>query len=186
MTDVFGGLAGEPHDGDAPAWLSDDEVARVSEVLDGAAVLGAELEPAYRVLALTLEPTAERSPWGASGDRRVQLLASPVSTFLVSLRRVAPDGSKELLTFEQERLVDVLAALDGPVVSGPLFGRPEPRPGEWGPRFSLEGRSTAPDGTSRTLRLELAADDLSFGLFARFDQVELRDATGKPLAVPSG
>ena len=90
------------------------------------------------------------------------------------------------LAFEQERLVDVVAALDGPTMSGPVFGRPEPRPGEWGPRFSLEGRSSAPDGTSRTLRVELAADELSFGLFARFDQVELRDAAGQPLAVSSG
>ena len=186
MADVFGGLDNQPPGDDATAWLSDAEVARLTELLDGAAVLGAELEPTYRVLALTLEPTVERSPWGETGDRRVQLLASPVSTLLVSLRRVASDGKKELLTFEQDRLVDVVAALDGPAVDAPLFGRPEPRPGEWGPRFSLEGRSTAPDGTSRTLRLELAAEDLSFGLFARFDQVELRDATGQPLAVPSG
>lgn len=185
MTDVFGGLGGDPH-GDDTAWLSDGQVARLSQVLEGAAVLGAELEPTYRVLALTLEPTQERSPWGATGDRRVQLLASPVSTLLVSLRRVTADGTKELLTFEQDRLVDIVAALDGAQVTGPLFGRPEPRPGEWGPRFSLEGRSSAPDGTSRTLRVELAADELSFGLFARFDQVELRDAAGQPLAVPSG
>ena len=186
MTDVFGGPAGAPGRGAGTAWLSDSEVARLSEMLDGAAVLGAELEPTYRVLALTLEPTPERSHWGVTGDRRVQLLASPVSTLLVSLRRVAPDGAKELLTFEQDRLVDVVAALDGAGVSGPLFGRPEPRPGEWGPRFSLEGRSTAPDGISRTLRIELEAGGLTFGLFARFDQVELRDAAGQPLAVPSG
>ena len=185
MTDVFGGLAGDP-DGHDAAWLSDGEVARLSEVLEGAAVLGAELEPTYRVLAMTLEPSSEGSPWNATKDRRVQLLASPVSTLLVSLRRVTADGTKELLTFEQDRLVDIVAALDGAQVTGPLFGRPEPRPGEWGPRFSLEGRSSAPDGTSRTLRVELAADELSFGLFARFDQVELRDAAGQPLAVPSG
>ena len=183
MAEAFGGMTAGRDD---TAWLSDGEVARLSEVLEGAAVLGAELEPTYRVLALTLEPTQERSPWGATGDRRVQLLASPVSTLLVSLRRVTTDGTKELLTFEQDRLVDVVAALDGAQVSGTLFGRSEPRPGEWGPRFSLEGRSSAPDGTSRTLRVELAADDLTFGLFARFDQVELRDAAGQPLAVPSG
>lgn len=184
MTDVFGGLAGGGDDA-ANAALSDAEVARLAEVIEGAAVLGAELEPTYRVLALTLEPTPERYAWGASTDRRIQLLASPVSTMLVSLRRVTEDGTKELLTFEQDRLVDVVAALDDPAITGPVFGRPEPRPGEWGPRFSLEGRSSAPDGTGRTLRLELDAADLRFGLFARFDEVELRDAGGQPLALPS-
>ena len=184
MTDVFGGLAGGGDDG-AGAALSDAEVARLAEVIEGAAVLGAELEPTYRVLAMTLEPTPERYVWGATADRRIQVLAAPVSTMLVSLRRVADDGTKELLTFEQERLVDVVAALDGASVSGPVFGQPEPRPGEWGPRFSLEGRSTAPDGTARTLRLELDAADLRFGLFARFDVVQIRDTGGQPLALPS-
>jgi hypothetical protein len=184
MTDVFGGLAGAGDEG-AGAALSDAEVGRLAEVIEGAAVLGAELEPTYRVLALTLEPTPDRYAWGPVRDRRIQLLAAPVSTMLVSLRRVAEDGTKELLTFEQERLLDVVAALDGASIDGPVFGRPEPRPGEWGPRFSLEGRSTAPDGTSRTLRLELDAADLRFGLFARFDEVEIRDTGGQPLAVPS-
>ncbi|MGM0618319.1 MAG: hypothetical protein ACQEUI_09280 [Actinomycetota bacterium] len=184
MTDVFGGLGGPGDDG-AGAALSDDEVARLEQVIEGAAVLGAELEPTYRVLALTVEPTPERYPWGAAADRRIQVLAAPVSTMLVALRRVAEDGTKELLTFEQERLVDVVAALDGAAITGPVFGRPEPRPGEWAPRFSLQGRSSAPDGTGRTLRLELDAADLRFGLFARFDEVEIRDTSGQPLALPS-
>ena len=162
------------------------QISQLESVLLDAAVLGADREPTSRVLALTVEPTRERYAWGAESDRRIEVLAAPVSTFLVALRRVADDAGRQPLAFEQERLVDVVAALDGPTMSGPVFGRPEPRPGEWGPRFSLEGRSSAPDGTSRTLRVELAADELSFGLFARFDQVELRDAAGQPLAVPSG
>lgn len=168
------------------AWLSDAEVGSLEPVLDGAALLGAELEPRYRVLALTVEPQAARYPWQPRPrDVRLQVLVSPVSTMLACLRRTGADGRRELLTFADEQLLDVVAALDGPTLSLPLFGRPEPRPGEWAPRFSLEGRSSAPDGTSRTLRLEVEHEDLMFGLFARFDQVELRDPTGSPLRLAS-
>jgi hypothetical protein len=172
--------------GDDTAWLTEVEVAALETVLDGAALLGAELEPRYRVLALTVEPQPESYAWQPRPrDLRLQVLASPVSTMLVALRRTGPDGQRELLTFADEQLLDVVAALDGPSLSLPVFARPEPRPGEWAPRFSLEGRSTAPDGTARTLRLEVEHDDLWLGLFARFDQVEVRDATGRALRLPS-
>lgn len=179
-------LFGSGPAGDGTAWLTDGEVAALELPLDAAALLGAELEPRYRVLALTVEPKPDRYVWQPRPhDLRLQVLASPVSTMLVALRRTGADGQRELLTFADEQLVDVVAALDGPELAGPVFGLPEPRPGEWAPRFSLAGRSSAGDGTSRTLRLELEHEDLSLGLFARFDQVEVRDATGRALRLPS-
>ena len=171
---------------DGTAWLTGPEVAALDTMLAGAVLLGAELEPRYRVLALTVEPQPTHYVWQPRPrDLRIQVLASPVSTMLVTLRRTGPDGGRELLTFADEQLLDVVAALDAPALQGPLFGRPEPRPGEWAPRFSLEGRSTAPDGTSRTVRFEVEHADLWFGLFARFDQIELRDANGAALRLPS-
>ena len=183
MADVFGGFS-TGSDDQGPAALTTDEVSLLEAVIEGAVVLGAELDARYRVLAVTLEPRPERYVWGPSQDRRVQILASPVSTFLVALRRTTDDGRRELLTFEQDQLPDLLAAMDGPRLHGPVFGRPEPRPGEWAPRFSLEGRSSAPDGTAATLRLELDTDGLEFGLFARFDEVEVRDASRVALRLP--
>lgn len=172
--------------GDDTAWLTDTEVGSLDAVLDGAALFGAELEPRYRVLALTVEPVADRDPrQPRPRDRRLQVLASPVSTLLVALRRTGEDGARELLTFADEQLVDVVAAMDGATLTAPVVGRPEPKPGEWAPRFSLEGRSTAPDGTARTLRVEVEHDDLWLGLFARFDQVEVRDGSGVALRLPS-
>jgi hypothetical protein len=188
VADVFGGLAGGGGDDGPAAALSDDEVALLEAVLVGGVLLGAELDPRYRVLALTFEPIEERYAWGPTDDRRIQVLASPVSVILGSLRREHEDGeegTKELLTFTEEQLVDVVAALDGPEVHGPLFEGMEPRPGEWGPRFSLEGRSSAPDGITRRIRLEVAAGDLTFGLFARFDHVEVRSPAGEDLRLPS-
>ncbi len=183
MSGAVGGIGGG---GDGPEGaLSDAEVARLEAVVEGAVLLGAELEPTYRVLALTVEPPPGRTPWERPDDRRVQLLASPVSTMLVALTREAPDGTRELLTFEQEQLVDIVAALDAPVLSGRLFGQGEPRPGEWAPRFSLQGRSSAPNGTLRTIRIEVGAADLRFGLFARFDDLEVRDPDGTTLRLPS-
>lgn len=178
-----GGMGGA---GQAPEGaLSDAEVARLEEALEGAALLGAELEPTYRVLALTLETQPGRTPWERAEDRRIQLLASPVSTMLVALTREDEAGARELLTFEQEQLVDIVAALDAPALTGQLFGRGEPRPGEWAPRFSLQGRSSAPNGTLRTIRIEAGSGDLRFGLFARFDDVEVRDPEGSNLRLPS-
>jgi hypothetical protein len=154
----------------------------LGQVLDGAALWGAELDTRYRVLALTFEPTAERYPWGDTDDRRIQVLCHPVSTILVSLRRTTPEG-RVLLEFNEEQLVDVVAALDGPAATGRLFGGGEPRPGEWGPRFSMQGRSTAGDGTGRTITLDLGSDDLTLDLFARFDVLELRSPAGESLTL---
>ncbi|MFA9428628.1 hypothetical protein [Egicoccus sp. AB-alg2] len=152
----------------------------LDEVFDGALVWGMELDPRYRVLAVTLEPTAERYPWGDADDRRVQLLVHPVSTVLASFRSVE-DGRRLLHTFTDAQLVDVAGAFGGAAVAAPLFGRPEPRPGEWSPQFSMEGRSSAADGTRHTLTVQLRADDLELDLFARFDEVEVKGPDGTNL-----
>lgn len=181
MEDVFGGLAGRP--GDGPGGGGPD-LAALNEALDGAALWGLELDPRFRVLAATFEPTAERYPWPDAGDRRIQVLGFPVSTILGSFRREQP-MTTELLSFSEEQLVDVVATFDGATVTAPLFGQPEPRPGDWGPRYSLEGRSTAPDGVATTLRLSLRRDDLALDLFARFDEVQLKGPDGADLVLPS-
>lgn len=173
----------------APSTLAD-----LDAVLEGAALLGLELDTRYRVLAATLEPTADRYPWGrgAGGvaivDRRVQVLVSPVSTILGSLRRRVPtdDGGRtEVYTFTDEQLVDVVSAFDGAPVEGPLFGRPEPRPGSWAPEWSLQGRSTAGDGVTHTITVSVRHDDgageLALDVFARFDEVLVRDPFGNDL-----
>jgi hypothetical protein len=152
----------------------------LEDVFAGARCWGIELDPRYRVLAVTVEPDPLRA-LGTPGEH--QLLCFPVSTFLVALTR--PDGAVDasdsprtaLLTFALEQLTAVSERIGGATVAGPVFGRPEPRPGSWGPRYSLEGRSSAPDGTRTTLTLDLTGDDgARLRLFARFDDVELRDA----------
>lgn len=156
----------------------------VEQRLDGAAVLGIELEPKFRVLGLTLEPTVETTTAHDEdvGDRRLQLACFPVSTILGSLRQSTADGIT-VLRFSEAQLVDVVAAFDGASLSSPIFGRPEPRPGSWAPTFSLEGRSTAPDGVTATITVSLRRDDLALDLFARFDEWRLLDATGEPVRV---
>jgi hypothetical protein len=173
---------------------TDAPIAALEDALAGAELLGLELDTRYRVLAVTLEPDASRDPWGSGDrgddeavDRRVQLLVSPVSTVLGSLRRdPLGDAPVEVYTFTEDQLVDVAAAFGGAVVDAPLFGRPEPRPGSWAPTWSLEGRSTAGDGVARTLTISVRTDDvageLALDLFARFDEVLVRDASGRDLA----
>jgi hypothetical protein len=166
-----------------------DQVTSIEEldqVLSGAGLLGLELDTRYRVLAATFELLPGRSPWveGPDDDRRVQLLASPVSTVLASVRRVT-DQRTEVLAFTEDQLVDVVTAFDGAAVDGPLFGSPEPRPGSWAPQWSLEGRSSAPDGTGRTLTVSTRAADgdgrLELDLFARFDELQVNGPDGSTL-----
>jgi hypothetical protein len=170
---------------------TDAPIEALGSALAGARLLGLELDTRYRVLALTVEPDGSDGPEGSGTeggevDARRQLLVSPVSTVLASLRRSPGDGQPvHVLTFTDDQLVDVAAAFGGASLEAPLFGRPEPRPGSWAPAWSLEGRSTAGDGVGRTLTVRVRTDDgpgeLALDLFARFDEVLVRDADGRDL-----
>ncbi len=158
------------------------EVSRVEPILAGAALWGLELDPRYRVLAATVELAAGAAPWELVDDRRIQLLCAPVSTILGSLRRTGDDEAS-VIAFEVEQLVDISAGFGGEALEAPVFGRPEPRPGSWGPAFSLQGRSTAPDGRRNTATFAVADQEARLDLFVRFDTVEVRDPTGEHLAL---
>ena len=157
------------------------ETDPLERVLDGASLVGAEVDLRYRVLGVTVEPAADRDPRGEVDDARLQVLCHPVSAVLSTLERRV-DGATHLETFEADQLPDVAAAFAGATLQGPVLGRPQPQPGEWGPQFSMQGRSTAPDGRRRTLTLEVATDDARLRLFARCDTIELRDAAGQEVA----
>lgn len=161
------------------------DLGPVEQLVNGAAVWGIELEPKFRVLGLTLEPandSAKAVATTALDDTRLQLACFPVSTILGSLRQNTADGVT-VLRFTEAQLVDVVAAFDGAELSSPIFGQPEPRPGTWAPTFSLEGRSSAPDGISTTITVSLRRDDLSLDLFARFDEWRLLDASGQHITL---
>jgi hypothetical protein len=147
--------------------------------LEGARCWGLELDARYRVLAVTVEPDPLRAA-GTAGE--LQLLCFPVSTFLVAVTHPREDGRTALVTFGLEDLPAVSQRFGGAQIDGVILGRPEPRPGAWGPRMSLEGRSSAGDGTRRTFTAELTdADGARLRCFARFDDLELRDAAGSLL-----
>lgn len=151
-------------------------IEALSDVVTGARCWGIELDPRYRVLAVTVEPDPLRAP-GTAGEQ--QLLCFPVSVLLVAVTRPLVDGEARtaLVTFDLDQLTAVSERFAGASIDEAPFGRPEPRPGTWGPRYSLEGRTSAADGTRRTLHLDLATEDGSrLRLFARFDDAELRDA----------
>jgi hypothetical protein len=152
---------------------------RLDAVLDGALLHGVELEPTYRVLSATIEPQPGRVVVHGD-DPRVLVVAHPVSTLLATLREDL-GGTGIVRTFEASDLPHVVAALDDVRLAAPCLGLPEPRPGTWGPSWSLEGRSHAPDGTAETLTLSVADATLRLDLFARCDVVELRHADGRPI-----
>lgn len=168
-----GPLAGAPGD-DGPS------VVVLERALEGAALWGLELDPRYRVLAATIEPLADAGPWELPEDRRIQLLCFPVSTILASLRRTDVDPPEQI-TFDIEQLVDVSAGFGGAALEAPLFGRPQPAPGEWGPAFSLQGGSSAPDGRTQTATFAVEDDEARLEVFARFDAFEVRDEQGEEL-----
>lgn len=160
----------------------------IEHALEGAALWGAELDTRYRVLAATIEPDeAGASSLGIehAADLRLQMLIHPVSVVLAVLLRTDQEPA-QLLTFEADNLIGVTTAFGGRPLETPLFGRPEPTPGSWAPQWSLEGRSSAPDGRANTLTLEVADDRAHLRLFARFDDLTLRSADGATLLDTTG
>lgn len=153
---------------------------RLEGVLAGATLLGVELEPTYRVLSATIEPAPGRvTPIDA--DPRLIVAAHPVSTLLAVLLERSAGVSATVRTFEAAQLPDVVAALGSARLIAPVLGRPEPRPGQWAPQWSLHGRTSAADGTSETLTLSVDDGELRLDLFARCDIVELRRPDGAPV-----
>jgi hypothetical protein len=154
------------------------DLRAIGSVVSGARCWGIELDPRYRVLAVTIEPDPVRAP-GSAGEH--QLLCFPTSVLLVSVTRPLVQDEEPrtaLMTFDLEQLTAVSERFAGATIDGDPFGMPEPRPGTWGPRYSLEGRTSAADGNRATLTLDLATEDGSrLRLFARFDDAELRDAS---------
>ena len=166
-------------------------LSQLDALLDDATLWGLELDARYRVLAATVELSPQAWPWEppAGGDHRVQLLCSPVSTILASFRRVEA-GEAAVYIFTVDQLIDVAATFGGAPLLAPRFGQPEPRPTQWAPQWSLEGRSTAPDGRSTTVTLGVRQADgdarLELDVFARLDDVQVNDEAGTTLVTLHG
>lgn len=159
----------------------DGLLAALEQALDGAALWGLELDPRFRVLAATFEPTPDRHPLGAVEDPRLQALFFPVGEVKASLRRHLREGGVRVDTFTTDQLVDVVDSFGGASVTAPLFDQPDPS-GEWPPELSLHGRSVAPDGYRRSLTLRLEGEGgRRFGFHATFDSVRVNDADGNEI-----
>lgn len=151
------------------------------QLLRSGPVWGAEIDIKFRVLAVTVEPSAEAHPEPSAPDRRLQVLFHPVSAVAASLVEHGDDGPV-VRRFEEDQLPDVVAALGGQVTTtDPLPGVPA-NLDALGPRLSLRGQASVADGFRDHLHLHLAADDLTLDLWASFDEFEVRgpDDTTEP------
>lgn len=158
------------------------QITDAEDVLRRGEVLGAELNPDFRVLAITVGPVGDGGgEWPVLGDDpRLQLLLFPVGEFAASLRRRAHD-SVEILQFEAAQLPEIVALFDHATVITEPWVEGRPNRGEWGPRLSLQGNSAAPDGRRRHLWLSLGDDDLRLDLHATFDEIRVLDPRGNDL-----
>lgn len=147
--------------------------------LDGACLWGLELDTRYRVLAGTVEPKAARHPYGDAPDRRLQLLLFPCSVIRARLVR-ENDGPQAIERFEVGQLVDVVEALEGATISGPMFDRSEP---DWGSEVSLRGESSAPDGRAHNIRIRMEHDHRILDLYATFDDVQVLTPEGEDVPI---
>ena len=146
-------------------------------------VWGAEIDIRFRVLALTIEPSADVHPTPDAADRRLQVVLHPIGTVAASLREDTGEGSR-ILRFTEEQLPDVVATLDGPSTIGDPLPDERPDLDALGERLSMRGQAKTGDGDRHQLHLQLESGDLAFDLWARFDVVELRDPTGAELSLP--
>lgn len=149
------------------------DVADLDHLLMSGPVWGAEIDTRFRVLALTIEPDDTRHPDSSATDRRLQVLLHPVSAVAASLVQQTDDGPA-LLRFGQEQLPDIVAALDGAVPSSPVLVERSADLDALNDRLSLRGHATVGDGTRHHLHLRLAAADLTFELWASFDELVVR------------
>lgn len=153
-----------------------DAVGGLVRIATGAAWWGAELDPRYRVLALTIEPTGDGYPAReVPADARLQVLLHPVNAITLTHRR---DG--DLVPADVEDLLPVVERLEGaPVTAAAML-----EPGPWAVTTSLAGRSDAPDGRTHGLWLRARTASEQVDLHVTFDEVEIRrpDGTSVPLA----
>lgn len=162
--------------------MDDTMRARLRDLLRAGPVWGAEIDIRFRVLAVTVEPSADVHPRPDAPDRRLQVVLHPIGNVAASLRQHGDDGVT-VLRFTEEQLADVVTTLDGPTIgSDPL---PDTRPDldGLGDRVSMRGEAKTGDGLRHQLHLALASGDLEFDLWATFDEVEVRDPEGEVLAL---
>lgn len=149
------------------------DVARLPDLVRSGPLWGAELDAKFRVLALTIEPSADSHPDPEATDRRLQVLLHPVSAIAASLVQETDEGPT-VLRFTEEQLPDVVAALGGPVPSGPVLADAPVDLNAVRERLSLHGQATVGDGVTHHLHLHAAAEDLTLDLWASFDTMELK------------
>ena len=148
-------------------------VDELRELLLAGPVWGAEIDTRFRVLAVTIEPSAEVHPDGDTADRRLQVLFHPVGTIAASLVQAGDDEPTTVLQFTEDQLPDVVSTLDGPVPTGEPLPDALPDLDAMTDRLSMRGAARTGDGTAHHLHLSLAADDLQLDLWASYDVVEV-------------
>lgn len=146
---------------------------QLRELLLAGPVWGAEIDTRFRVLAVTVEPSAEAHPEGEAADRRLQVLFHPVGTIAASLVQAGEDAPTTVLQFTEDQLPDVVSALDGPVPTGEPLPDALPDLAAMADRLSMRGAARTGDGTAHNLHLALDADDLHLDLWASYDVVEV-------------
>lgn len=136
--------------------LSEDQATDLGIALNEAELVGVQVEPQQRVVAVTvsvLSLPADSGPPPADG--RVQLLLHPVGRIAASLRHGhAEDPNAQLEPFDVTRLGEVVASFGQQPISGwSFFDVPDNEDfASWQHLLSLDWRS-GPGGMSHTLSL---------------------------------
>ncbi len=166
--------------------LSEQQVSDFGLALDEATVVGIEVEPEERWVALTftvLRLPADEGP--PPSDPRVQFVLEPVGRIAASLRHGNwDDAAARVEEFELDRLEKVLATFEQASIYGSEFLDVPEKDGfaRWAERLSLDWRSE-PGGTSHTLDLfqELGGSrHLELRLW--FDELRIFDPDGHEIA----
>ncbi|MBL8729903.1 MAG: hypothetical protein JNM25_15865 [Planctomycetes bacterium] len=160
---------------------SDETKDRLGTALNEADLLGIELDLARRTVAVTFAVLAEPEP----ADRRLQFVLSPVGRVAASLRQGARnDTEAEVVPFAPEQLPEVVQRFGGQPIHGWEFfdvhERDFPR---WSDRLSLDWRSGDGErGMGHSLLLFQAGHEQHLDVCIWFDELEVRDAAGRPVA----
>jgi hypothetical protein len=162
--------------------LSRTEMEGLGVALNEATLLGLEFTAKARVARVLLAVLTLPEEGPPPEDRRVALILQPVGRIAASLRRgIWNDETAPVVPFEIGELSEIVRQHSGCAIYGwEFFDRPEEDDFEtWSDRLSINWRSGA-DGFSHSLDLfQEAGIRGHLDLRIWFDEMEIRDATGR-------
>jgi hypothetical protein len=160
--------------------ISKEQTAGLGVALNEATLLGAEIDIDRRLAGITLSVLTLPLEGPPPLDSRIQMLLSPVGRVAASLRNgLWNDPNAKVVRFEIDQLLEVVEGFKEPIYGWKFFDVEDDFE-EWKDRLSFD-RCLGEGGRCHSLSLFQEGADRHLDLCIWFDDMEIRDASGRVL-----